>query len=373
MPYRRLDVACHSFGKIIDRTTLRYGQFFFVMSIIFILLAAIFSSGCHHRSAGEEPNIQVVKTEIVQTLVEQRRDFAALSTADDASNLAFKIGGRVLDIPVAKGMMVRRGQLLAELDDRDVRLQVDAAKAAYNEALSRLNRARRLFAHDAIALQEVESLESSVAQSLSTYRNAMDMLADTRITAPFDGVIERTYVDAFQRVASGETVVRIVKPRSTTVSFTAPESLVGVLALPTTHFVVRFDAYPYIGFKAVIKSFARTSSDALGFPTSLRLVDVDTARYDISPGMTCIATVITPESDSSAVVVPLTAIYAPAEGGDYVWVVTEDSTVERRAVDIGSLVGQSSVEVLDGLSSGDRVVSAGVYHLSDGERVQVLQ
>ena len=56
-----------------------------------------------------------MKCVVATPYTEQRRDFAALSTADDASNLAFKIGGRVLDIPVAKGMSVRRGQLLAEL------------------------------------------------------------------------------------------------------------------------------------------------------------------------------------------------------------------------------------------------------------------
>lgn len=339
---------------------------------ILIPLILFASVGCYDRNSLQYDNVQVVKCVVAHKSADQYRDFAALSTADDASNLAFKISGRVLDMPVAKGMLVKRGALLAELDDREVRLQVDAAKAAYDEALSRLNRARRLLAHDAIALQEVESLENSVTQSLAAYRNAQDMLSDTRITAPFDGIIERTYVDAFQRVASGETIVRIVNPVSTTVSFTAPESLVGVLASPTTRFSVSFDAYPDVAFSAVIKSFARTSSDALGFPTSLRLVDVDTSKYTISPGMTCIATVITPDSDSRAVVLPLTAIYAPAEGGNYVWVVGDKESVERRAVMLGEPVGEDSVVVISGIEAGDRVVVAGVYHLTDGQRVKVI-
>ena len=343
------------------------------MRQILIPLVALLIVGCYDGRKPHNSDIQVVKCVVAHRLTEQYRDFAALSTADDASNLAFKISGRVLDVPVAKGMAVKRGQLLAELDDREVRLQVDAAKAAYDEALSRLNRARRLLEHDAIALQEVESLENSVTQCLAAYRNAMDMLSDTRITAPFDGVIERTYVDAFQRVASGETIVRIVNPVSTTVSFTAPESLVGLLAAPTTRFSVRFDAYPNVDFRAVIKSFARTSSDALGFPTSLRLVDVDSAKYAISPGMTCIATVITPDSDSHAVTLPLTAIYAPAEGGDYVWVVNDSERVERRRVVLGEPIGVDSVVIESGVVDGDRVVVAGVYHLIDDQRVKVIE
>lgn len=301
------------------------------------------------------------------------RDFAALSTADDAVNLAFKISGRVVDIPVAKGVSVRRGELLARLDDRDVELQLAAARAAFNEARSRLDRAQRLLEHGAISEQEVESLESAVAQASSAYSNAQDLLADTRIVAPFDGVVERTYVDAFQRVASGETVVRIVNPVSTTVSFTAPESLVTLLGDATTHFRVIFDAWPDTPFVAVIKSFARTSSDALGFPVSLRLIDVNTRMYNITPGMTCVVTVTTPESDRDAVVLPLVAIYAPVGGGSYVWVVDDDSVVHCNRVVLGSLAGRDSVVVLQGVDVGDKVVVAGVYRLYDGERVHVIE
>nr|MBR2111180.1 efflux RND transporter periplasmic adaptor subunit [Alistipes sp.] len=259
-----------------------------------------------------------------------------------------------------------------ELDSRDVELQVSASKAAYTEAQSRLERARRLLQHDAISLQEVESLESGAAQALTAYENALDLLADTRILAPFDGVVERTYVDAWQRVQSGETVVRLVKPVSTTVGFTAPENLVSELSKPTTHFSVRFEAFPDHNFSAVIKSFARTSSDALGFPVSLRLTDVDSAKYSISPGMTCTVTVTLPERVGDAVVVPLTAIYAPQWGGDYVWVVDEGNRVALRGVELGEPVGDKSVAIRRGLRDGERVVVAGVYQLHELQRVTIL-
>ena len=105
---------------------------------------------------------------------------------------------------------------------------------------------------------------------------------------------------------------------------------------------------------------------------SLRLVDVDTARYNISPGMTCIASVIMVDGDSDAVSVPLTAIYAPMGEDDYVWVIGVDNRVERRRVVLGELAGDESVVVLRGLEAGERVVSAGVYHLTNGEKVRIL-
>ena len=338
-----------------------------------LLFLLLFVVGCTPRTANHKRAPQPVKVATATSLTTVNREFAALTTADDAVNLAFKLSGRVVDIPVAKGQYVAKGEVVAELDSRDVELQVAAAKAAYTEAQSRLERARRLLSHDAISLQEVESLESSASQSLTAYKNALDLLADTRIVAPFAGVVERTYVDAWQRVQSGETVVRLVNPVSTTVGFTAPENLVAELSKSTTHFSVLFEAYPNQKFNAVIKSFARTSSDALGFPTSLRLTDVDTSKYNITPGMTCTVTVTLPERDADAVVVPLTAIYAPQWGGNYVWVVNSDSRVELRGVKLGDPIGASDIAIVHGLDDGERVVVAGVYHLREAEKVRVIE
>ena len=93
---------------------------------------------------------------------------------------------------------------------------------------------------------------------------------------------------------------------------------------------------------------------------------------DISPGMTCIAKIAILESDSTAVSLPLTAIYAPIADEDYVWVIGDDNHVEMRRVRLGELTGNSSVVVLEGITPGERVVSAGVYHLSNGEKVRLL-
>lgn len=337
----------------------------------YTLFLLLLLASCIERHDTSNHKPKPVKSVVAHSVEYISRDFAALSTADDAVTLAFKLSGRVVDVPVAKGMRVAKNQTLAMLDKRDVELQVEATKSAYTEAQSRLQRAKRLLEYDAISTQEVESLENGVAQAESAYRNALDMLTDTRIVAPFDGVIERVFVDTYERVSSAQPIVRIVRPRSTTVGFTAPEYLLSWLESPSTEYSVRFDAYKGVAFNATMKSFARTSSDALGFPVSLRLTDVDTLKYKISPGMTCIATVKTIESDSEAVSLPITAIYTPVGGEDYVWVIVDDS-VELRRVVLGDLTGEDSVVVLSGVTAGERVVTAGVYHLTNGERVKLL-
>jgi multidrug efflux pump subunit AcrA (membrane-fusion protein) len=89
--------------------------------------------------------------------------------------------------------------------------------------------------------------------------------------------------------------------------------------------------------------------------------------------MTCIAMVSVKEEDGHAVLLPLTAIYAPVGDYDSVWVVDAEDCVHRRRVTLGGLTGSSDVVVVDGVAAGERVVSAGVYKLSEGERVKVVE
>ena len=75
---------------------------------------------------------------------------------------------------------------------------------------------------------------------------------------------------------------------------------------------------------------------------------------------------------TDAVSLPVSAVYAPAEGGTYVWVVIGGDRVERRAVTLGELYGRDRVVVDSGVEPGERVVTAGVYQLRQGERVRIL-
>ncbi len=328
-------------------------------------------SGCG-GSTPDTPYVRPVKVATVHAVDYVDKDFAGMATADDATNLAFKISGQVSSVDVAKGDYVAKGALLAQLDPRDVQLQVDADRSLYDMASSQLSRMRRLLEHEAVSRQEYESAQTSYVQAKSAYENSKDLLVETKLRAPFAGVVERTYVDTYERVQSGQTVVRLVNPVSSTVEFTMPERSMSYLADTTTRFFVTFDNYPERRFAARLDSYAKTSSDASGFPVSLRIAKADAERFGISPGMTCSVTMRTAENAASVVGVPVTAIYAPAEGGTFVWCVTDGGSVERRAVVTGGIFGRDMVIVDSGLKAGERVVTAGVYRLREGEQVKIL-
>jgi len=327
--------------------------------------------GC--RSQHPEPR-QVRPVKITEAVRAEfvDKDFVGMATADNAVNLAFKISGQILSLPVAKGDLVRKGQLLAELDPRDMRLANEADRSVYEQAKSQLERTERLLEHQAVSRSEYEQARTRYAQAKSAYENSLDALHQTRLLAPFAGVIERKSVEVYQRVIAGETILRLVDPESDKVEFTISESGLALLEHPGNTFTVMFDAYRGVSFPAVLKDYAKTSSDASGFPVALTLREVDRRKYRISPGMSCTITMQTPDELAGAVSLPLSAIYAPASGGDYVWIVGPDNRVRMHEVRLGGIYGTDRVIIDSGVAAGDRIVTAGVYQLQENDSVRIL-
>lgn len=322
--------------------------------------------GCakQKQHAGSAP--QLVKTYSVTDVGSVDRDYAGMATADYSTNLAFKVGGQVVAFDVSEGEYINKGRIVAEINPRDYQLAYDAARSTYAAARSALERAERLLARQAISQSEYETAQNNYAGALSSYRNAEDVLADTRLRTPIAGIVEKKYVDTYQRVSPGEIVVRIVDPVTRTVKFTMPESGISLLDNPLTRFSVTFDNFPERRFEARLKDWVRTSADGTGVPVSLA-VDVSDG-YRVSPGMACMVRValVSPEG---GVVVPLSAVWTSARSPQpRVWVVA-DGRVRAVDVTLGPLYGSDMVVVERGLRPEMRVVTAGVYKLDEGCRV----
>uniref|UniRef100_UPI004055AAE6 efflux RND transporter periplasmic adaptor subunit n=1 Tax=Alistipes sp. TaxID=1872444 RepID=UPI004055AAE6 len=338
-----------------------------------LLLLLLCGMGCKSDKRGpSSQRPRPVKSMVIRDASQVEHTFAGLSTPDDAVTLAFKTSGQLLEIPVSKGQQINRGELIAALDPKEAELQVETTRTLFEEASSQLERMRRLLAHEAISVQEFEVAKSRYAQAHSNYESAQTQLREMKLLAPFSGVIESTFVDAFERVAAGQAIARLVNPITTTVSFTLPEGMLPLLESPTTHFEVRFDSFPDQIFEAEVKNFARTSSDASGFPTSLKLSSEESKRFGISPGMSCTILMQSRAAQQGAVVVPLSAVYAPSQGGEYLWVITPEMRVELRRVRLGALVQKGEVIVEEGVRSGERIVTAGVYRLQAGDQVELI-
>lgn len=332
--------------------------------LFFVLLGALV--GCHGQGGVKQPP-QMVKTVLIGDVGGIGRDYVGMATADHSTNLAFKVGGQVTAFDVSDGEYVRAGKVVAEINPRDYQLAYDAARASYLAAKSQYERAERLLARQAISQSEYEIARNNYIGAESAYHNAGDVLQDTKLRTPISGIVEKKYVDTYQRVGAGEIIVRIVDPVTRTVKFTMPESGISLLERPSLRFSVVFDNFPDVAFAATLKDWIRTSPDGTGVPVSLAVELTD--GYVVAPGMACTIH-LEAGGDKTLTVVPLVAVFTPdTTSQPMVWRVVNER-VEATPIRLGALYGVDMV-VAEGLQTGDRVVTAGVYQLSNGQRVTI--
>lgn len=158
--------------------------------------------------------VRPVKTARVESRSEIRKDFSGIVEAVDYVKLAFRVSGQIINLPVVEGQRVKKGQLIAAIDPRDLALQYAADKSAYETAAAQVERNKRLLARQAISVQEYEISVSTFQQKKSAYELSSNNMRDTRLTAPFDGSIEKRLVENYQRVNSGEGIVQLVNTKN---------------------------------------------------------------------------------------------------------------------------------------------------------------
>ena len=139
-----------------------------------------------------------------------RKDFSGIVEAVEYVKLAFRVSGQIINLPVIEGEKVKKGQLIASIDPRDIALQYAATKSAYETASAQVERNKRLLSRQAISVQEYEISLSNYQKAKSEYELSTNNMRDTKLTAPFDGSIEKRLVENYQRVNSGEGIVQLV-------------------------------------------------------------------------------------------------------------------------------------------------------------------
>ena len=340
------------------------------------ILMAFLASSCQDKVEKKE-FIRPVKLVEARSLKMIEKSYPAVVAADEFSNLAFKMSGPLVSMPVDEGQQVKEGMVVAELDESDYRLDMEAKRASYQNALSQLDRAKILLTKNAVSIQEYESAQTNYTNAKSAYELAQSTLEDTKLRAPFDGFIQKRFVENYQRVQPGQEVVRLINPKRIQIEFNIPETNIMYFNSPNSLYV-EFDTYKGKQFKARVKEYVEASPDGSGVPVYLYIDDpefnLDT--YKISVGFSCKVIVrIENHTDVSGVGVPLSAIvFNNKLNSKVVFVYNKDEENVRQCevTDKGVIVGRDEVIVEGDLKPNDRVVFAGANKLIDGQKVKVL-
>jgi HlyD family secretion protein len=305
-----------------------------------------------------------------------------------------RAAGRLQDIYVKLGDRVRRGERIAKIEDLEIREQVKQAEAAQEVAratirqreadlqlaLTNVERSRNLFARQLLPKQTLDDTEAryqaAVAQlDLARAQNMQSSarldelrinLANTDIVSPADGFVARRAADPGAFVGQNSPVADVVDiSRVRLVVNVVEKDLAEIAAGNETR--VEVDAFPGEVFTGRIARVAPVLDPATR--TATVEIEIPNPTFTLKPGMYARVTATTAERREALVVPPNAVVDFGGRRG--VFLMAADNTVTFRAVRVG-VEEPHQVEVLDGLSEGDRIVTTGAAGLRDGARVVVF-
>lgn len=303
--------------------------------------------------------------------------------------VASKGTGRLVYLGVEEGDKVKKGQVIARLEDADViaareraRENFRLAEADLYEAKKHLERMAALVKQEMIAQSEYDLAEARYKRVVATIeaakfalREAEVAVENTRIVAPFDGTVLKKNADVGEIVAplagaasSKAAVVTIADMSSLEVDADVSEANITKVA-PQQNCEIALDAYPQHRYPGYVSNIVPTADRS----KATVMVKIKFQRYDarVLPEMGAKITFLAPGSRADAAVKPLLTVPAAAvarrDGRQVVYQIRENRAVEV-PVTTGQKIG-NLIEVTEGLKEGDQVISKADGQIKAGTRV----
>ncbi|WP_031569191.1 efflux RND transporter periplasmic adaptor subunit [Rheinheimera texasensis] len=308
----------------------------------------------------------------VQPSVFNETSFTGVLRAAQRVELAFRQSGKLNQLEVLVGQQVRVGQILAELDNRELAVQLDSAMVELKQAQANYDRAAAIYRDSqAISRSELEQLAAKRDVAANKVSQAEQSLDNSILKAPFSGVVAQKLASNFQTVQANQPILVLQDPENLEIAIEVPAKYF-VSPKAGMHGLVEVENLPAQRFAVTYRYHARTA-DPLANTYQVILGFAETPASRLLPGMNVrVFAKSAASAGQNLVLVPVTAVVPTNQGQQFLWLVGPDGKVQRRTVMVGRLFGDQ-IEVTDGLLAGDRIVTAGVQALSDGMAVYAME
>jgi len=360
--------------------TLKRNSIVFVAKKLPLVAACALLLAACSKEAPKTEEIRPVRAMVVQSSdIDVNAEFSGEVRARVESRLGFRVGGKIVSRKVDVGSVVKRGQVLMDLDPQDLRLSQTQAMAALraaetsrdlaNAELKRYQELRdKNFVSQAILdakLSAAKSAQAQVDSAQAAYRGMSNQAGYASLESDIDGVVTAVDAEVGQVVSPGTPVVRVAKTDEKEIVFGVPEDKVDTLrAISDVH--VRLWATPD---KSVLGKIREISPVADPFTRTYAFkVTIPASLSEAKLGMTALVAFAS-RTPQPQIKVPLTALFHE-KSATSVWVV-ENGAVRLVPVTVSGVSGNDIV-LGSGVKPGQTVVTAGVNLLKQGQKVTIL-
>jgi len=341
-----------------------------IQLLSFLLIFLFASCGKKEENKDNRPYVNVIEVKNLND--SDQHSFTGKAKAASEVNLAFRVSGQLLRVLVNQGDHVRRGQCVAEMDPRDYQVQLKATEAEYAQIKADAERVFALYAEGNTTASNYDKAKYGLEQISMKLANHRNQLSDTKLYSNIDGFVQTKLHESGETVGAGMPVVSVfgsgdteIEIKVSAADFTDLESF--------TNFYCKFDVTGDEQFPLQVLRTSQEANTNQLYTVRLRFT-APINHHKITPGMTTMVYAQrTSSSHKSEVKLPGSAVLAKA-GKTYVFLYDPQAgSVKRKEVKVTNIYTDGTYLIEGGLQSGQTVVSSGVHHINDGQKVRVME
>ena len=337
-----------------------------------LLMMAMGIASCGQKKATEDdrPIVDVAEVKDINDVA--LTTFTGKTKAVEEVNLSFRVSGQIQRILVNEGDHVSKGQVVAEMDSRDYEIQLAATQAEYEQVKADAERVMALYAEGNTTASNNDKARYGLQQMSQKLANHRNQLADTKLRSTVNGYVQTKLHEAGETVSAGMPVLSVFGGG-------CPEVEINVSASDFAewdkfkNFYCKFDVTGDEQYPLSVAYTSREANSSQLYTVRLKFAD-GKGNTKITPGMTTMVYAQTESNTASGVTDIRSSAVLKTESGTVAFVYDEKTgTVVSRPVNVSAINRNGTVRIDKGLKAGEKVVVSGVNHISNGQKVRLMQ
>ncbi|KDE70555.1 RND transporter [Fusobacterium necrophorum DAB] len=332
----------------------------------------------------EEERIRPVKIQEIgrESSEEITLEYPASIQAKQETVLSFQVAGKVENIFVNVGDFVKKGQILAKLEEQDYNLNMEAnrqkfeaSRAVAENARLQFERVKTLYQNNAIAKKEYDTVLSQYKSAIAAEKANQAAFSHSQnefhygiLRASYDGFISKKMGEVGSVVAAGTPIFVLSSEEVSEVAIqVGSKDLEKIKLGKDFHLILDDDKTKH--YPLHLKSVSSTPDmTKASYPVLLELIQQE--EKNLYAGMSGTVRVVLPKEDMGEIRLPISAIFE--ENGSFVYLYGANNRAEKREVSLGELRGNGEIQILSGLKQGEKVIVAGVATIHEGQAIKPL-